>query len=97
LFFTPSKPIFRSCLLINNFEKLASMSSTKKKQITADMTLLDIVSEYPATEAVFKSYDKQVGECICCQMLFEPVQQVTEKYNLDLSEVLGKLNSAFNK
>ena len=73
------------------------MRRKKIKYITADMTVLDIVSEYPATEAVFKSYDKQVGECVCCQMLFEPVQQVTEKYNLDLSEVLGKLNSAFDK
>lgn len=57
------------------------------------MTVLDIVSEYPATEAVFKSYDEQVGECLCCQMLFESVQQVSKKYNLDLNEFLGKLNS----
>jgi hypothetical protein len=70
------------------------MSGRKTQQITAGMIVLDIVSEYPATEAVFKSYDEQVGECICCQMLFESVQQVTEKYNLDLNELLGKLNSA---
>ncbi len=49
------------------------------KSISADMTVLDIVSKYPETEAIFKSYDEQAGECICCQMLFESVQQVTEK------------------
>jgi len=70
------------------------MDGKKIQQITADMIVLDIVSQYPATEAVFKSYDEQVGECICCQMLFESVQQVTEKYSLDLDELLGKLNSA---
>lgn len=70
------------------------MRNLDAAKITADMAVLDIVSEYPATEAVFKSYDKQVGECICCQMLFESVRQVTEKYNLDLGEVLEELNSA---
>ena len=70
------------------------MSGKKTQQITAGMTVLDIVSEFPAAEAVFKSYDEQVGECICCQMLFESVQQITEKYNLDLNKLLWKLNSA---
>lgn len=58
------------------------------------MTLLDIVSTFPATEAVLKSYDEQVGECICCQMLFESIQQVTKQYHLDLNDLLGKLNAA---
>ncbi len=70
------------------------MNGKKPQQISADMIVLDIVSEYPATEAVFKSYDEQVGECICCQMLFESVQQVSKKYNLELRELLRKLNSA---
>ena len=65
----------------------------KTGRIVAGMTVLDIVSQYPAAEAVFKSYDERVGECICCQMLFETVQQVVEKYGLELSELLEKLNS----
>ncbi|WP_321370380.1 hypothetical protein [uncultured Desulfuromusa sp.] len=69
------------------------MNDQKKTQITADMTLLDIVSEYPATEAVLKSYDVQAGECICCQMLFESIRQVAEHYHLDLNDLLRKLNS----
>jgi iron-sulfur cluster repair protein YtfE (RIC family) len=64
------------------------------QNISANMTVLDVVSEYPGTEAVFRSYDEQVGKCICCQMLFEPVQRVAGKYNLNLSELLAKLNQA---
>ncbi len=58
------------------------------------MAILDIVSEYPATTAVFSSYDEGAGECICCQMLFETVGQVAEKHNLDLSLLLTELNAA---
>ncbi|MEA3545584.1 MAG: hypothetical protein U9R69_10260, partial [Thermodesulfobacteriota bacterium] len=66
---------------------------TSNIAISAHMLVLDIISEYPETEAVFRSYDEQVGECICCQMLFETVQYMTEKYQLDLPELLEKLNS----
>ena len=65
-----------------------------KEDITANLTVLDIVSTYPKTEVIFKSYDASVGECICCQSLFDTVQQVADKYNLDLTEILDKLNSA---
>jgi len=65
-----------------------------KENIAANLTVLDVVSIYPETEVVFKSYDASVGECICCQSLFDTVQQVAEKYGLDLSEILKKLNSA---
>lgn len=70
------------------------MSYKETEKIAAGLTVLDIVSEYPATEAVFKSYDERVGECVCCQRLFETVQQVAEKYKLDLTELLAKLNAA---
>jgi len=63
--------------------------------ITPEMTVLDIVSRFEATEEVFKSYDAQAGECICCNSLFEPLKTVIEKYGLDgnrlLSELLTKI------
>ena len=70
------------------------MKKTWTEPITEEMTVLDIISAYPETETMFKSYDEQVGECICCQMLFEPVRQVAEKYNLEMTELLVKLNAA---
>jgi len=57
------------------------------------MTVLDVVSRCRKTEAVFKRYDAQAGECICCQALFETVQDVAEKYHLDLTELLADLES----
>jgi hypothetical protein len=57
------------------------------------MTVLDVVSRYRETEAVFKRYDAQAGECICCQSLFESVQDVAEKYHLDLERLLADLES----
>ncbi|MFK5925838.1 MAG: hypothetical protein QM483_04315 [Desulfuromusa sp.] len=68
--------------------------SREEKKISVNMTVLDIVSSYPGTEVIFKSYDERVGECICCQRLFETVQQVAEEYDLNLLELLEKLNSA---
>jgi len=66
----------------------------KEPKISGEMTILDIISDYPQTEAVFKSYDTKAGECICCQMLFESVESIIERYRFDREEVLEKLNNA---
>ena len=70
------------------------MHGKEGENISAGMTVLEIVTDHPETEVVFKSYDERVGECICCQRLFETVQQVAEKYKLDLAEFLAELNAA---
>lgn len=62
--------------------------------ITSDMTLLDIVSRYRQTEAVFRKYDEQAGVCLCCQALFDPLETVAERYGLDLQELVAALDSA---
>ena len=68
--------------------------SDKNDPIYPDMTVLDIISRHRRTEAVFKSYDDQAGECICCQALFESVRDVAKKYNLDLDKLLVELAAA---
>jgi hypothetical protein len=65
-------------------------------QIRPEMTVLDVVYKYRQTEAVFKQYDQQAGECICCQALFESLQDVAARYNLDLEELLTDLETAAN-
>ncbi len=65
--------------------------SEKEKTIRPDMTVLDVVSRFRQTEAVFKKYDKLAGVCICCQALFEPIEEVARKYNLALPELLADL------
>ena len=67
-----------------------------KARIHSGMTVLDVVSRYRETEAVFKRYDERAGECICCQALFDSVQDVAEKYHLDLAELLADLESAID-
>jgi len=62
--------------------------------IVPEMTVLNIVSRYRQTESVFKKYDEQAGECICCQALFEPLKEVAEKYDLDLKRLLADLEAA---
>jgi hypothetical protein len=67
--------------------------SDKKKTIHGDMTVLDVVSKYRQAEDVFKKYDEQAGECICCQALFEPLKDVAKKYKLDLEKLMTDLES----
>ena len=65
-----------------------------KEKIDPEMTVLDIVARFRKTEAVFKKYDEQAGECICCQALFEPLVRVAEKYGLDLERLISDLEEA---
>ncbi|MFH1114843.1 MAG: hypothetical protein V1792_13085 [Pseudomonadota bacterium] len=62
--------------------------------IDAGMTILDVVSRYQQTEAVFKQYDETVGECLWCRALFEPLNDVADKYGLDLNRLIADLRVA---
>jgi len=64
------------------------------QQILPEMTVLDVVSRYKATQVVFKHYDRQAGECICCQALFETLETVAEKYGLNLEKLMADLEAA---
>ena len=68
--------------------------SEKIKSIHERMTVLDVVSKYRQTEAVFKKYDEQAGACICCEALFEPIKDIAAKYGLDLEGLLADLEAA---
>lgn len=62
--------------------------------IQPNMTVLDIVTAFSATVEVFKKWDGKAGECICCNALFESLEDVAQMYNLDLSVLLIDLNKA---
>ncbi len=61
--------------------------------IGPEMTVLDVVSAYRGTEAVFQRYDQRAGECICCNALFETLRDVARRYGLDLEDLLADLKS----
>lgn len=60
--------------------------------ISEKMVLLDIVSDFPETEKVFKQYDEAVGKCLLCSNLFDTLEKVAMLYGLDKDEILEKLN-----
>ena len=66
----------------------------KDHKIRSEMTVLDVVSRYRKTEAMFKQYDKQAGVCICCQALFEPLSRVAVRYGFNLEKLLEDLEDA---
>ncbi len=70
------------------------MKKNSAQEITAEMTVLDIVGNHRETEAVFKRYDAVAGECICCNALFESLKQVSERYAIDMKALVKDLNAA---
>ncbi|KUG24379.1 hypothetical protein ASZ90_005844 [hydrocarbon metagenome] len=70
------------------------MKSEEKKEISADTILLDVVSHWPATEAVIKKYDEKAGVCLCCSCLFDTVGDVAARFALDGDMFLSDLKKA---
>jgi len=62
--------------------------------ITEKMIVLDIVEKYPNTEEVFRTYDTAIGKCLLCCELFESVEHIAKKYELNLKEMLENLNKS---
>ena len=71
---------------------MSKSSAKPDRLIGPDMTVLDVVSQCRETEQVFKQFDEQAGECICCNALFEPLQEMADRYGLDLTRLLDDLN-----
>ena len=69
------------------------MSENGLSCIGPRMTVLDILSRHRETEAVFKAWDSRAGACICCQALFDTVQQVADRYGLDLDRLMAEINA----
>jgi len=58
------------------------------------MTILEIVHTYRQTQDVFEKYNEQVGECLMCTALFEPLSTVSERFGLNLKKLLAELEAA---
>ena len=62
--------------------------------ITPKMTLLEILCRYRQTEQVFRRYDAAAGVCLCCRALFDSLEDLAQKYGLDLQRLLDDLKAA---
>jgi iron-sulfur cluster repair protein YtfE (RIC family) len=61
--------------------------------IKANTKLLDVVSKWPATEAVFRRYDDKAGVCLCCSCLFDTLEEIAKKHSLDLNNIMREINN----
>ena len=72
------------------------LSKLHNCEISPEMTVLEIIHRYRQTETVFRKYDEQAGTCICCNALFETLEEVAEKYNLGMEGLLLELEAVAN-
>ncbi len=72
---------------------MANPDASPEQVITPQMTLLEIMYRWRATEAVFKAYEGQAGVCLRCQALFDTLEKVAGTYRLDLRGLLNDLNT----
>ncbi len=71
-----------------------SVKSEETKAIAEDTILLDVVSNWPATEAAIKKYDEKAGVCLCCSCLFDTIEDVAARFSLDKDAFLSDLQKA---
>lgn len=63
--------------------------------ITREMTIADIIANYPQTIAVFRSFGL---DCMECQIAdYEQVEHGAGVHNVDINKLLEALNEAANK
>lgn len=65
--------------------------------ITKEMTVLEIVENYPETEEAFRSFDSVLGRCLLCSNLFDSIEDIAETYGLDAEELIARLNAAIKE
>jgi len=65
--------------------------SPDANELTPQMTLLEIMYRWRASETVFRAYESQAGVCLRCQALFDSLEEVARKYRLDLQALLQDL------
>lgn len=63
-------------------------------RITPEMTILEVLYQFRQTEKVFRRYDAAAGVCLCCQALFDSLEEVAQKYGLDVENLLSDLEQS---
>jgi hypothetical protein len=61
--------------------------------VTPEMTLVEVMSQWRASEEIFKAFEPQAGTCLRCHALFLTLEEAARKYNLDLTKLLADLNA----
>lgn len=61
--------------------------------LTPDLTLLEVLSRWRQTEAVFRRLEEEAGVCLLCHALFDTLAEAAAKYKLDLERLLIELQA----
>lgn len=61
---------------------------------TKESVVFDIVSEYPGTEEVFRSYDDFLGQCLMCHNLFDRLGDLEERHGIRFEKISKELESS---
>ncbi len=64
-------------------------------KITEDMTIEDVLDKYPQTVKVFT--ELQVPCLVCGEPLWDTIKEASERYNVELSILLKRLNEIVKK
>jgi len=68
------------------------LSASSRPRITARMEVLEVIHRHRSTEAVFKAYEAETGACLCCEALFDTLEEAARGHGLDLARLLRELN-----
>ena len=58
-------------------------------RLTPQMTLVEVLTQWRASEAVFKTFQAQAGACSPLPALFDTLEEAAQEYNLDLAKLSG--------
>jgi len=67
----------------------------KKDKITEDMTIQEVINNYPETAMVFMKYN--VGCIGCLAASFEKVKDIATVHGIDIKALVKDLNQAVQK
>jgi hypothetical protein len=70
-----------------------SRPEIQAEEITPDMLILEILSACRQTEAVFRKYEGEAGDCLLCHSLFDSLEEAAAKYRLPLQQLLADLKA----
>ena len=68
--------------------------SHENSVITPDMTLVEVLSQHRQTEEVFRRYEGEAKGCLLCHALFDTLEEVAAKYDLNLDRLMHDLEES---
>jgi hypothetical protein len=61
--------------------------------ILSSMTLLEIIELRPNAVEVFRQYEQAAGSCLLCNNLFDSLESVAIRYDIELDKLLEELEN----